>query len=412
MPGSLYGYSWEVFDVLRWRWLALIIAILLATGTCASLAEQEATRENALDGLSSLVTESNRCDYDFTDKALEYLTFIGENYPDRSETDSAHDAFGDWLMSELEASGYAPAQIEAQPFTGEDMFGDPVQGRNIVLTVPGERDDEQIIVGAHYDGSGIGDNGSGVALLLATAAGLAHVEPEFTLKYIFFDREEEGRVGSRAYVGQMSDEAVASTLYMINLDALAFGDFCNIYGGVYGDDYDADYIAVSEDEEAPQPEPERLEGYVFAANTAERLGFRVYRPEDLDGAFVANGRGMEPEEAFFTNPWTYAHPAPQSMEFIGPSPTTIGASDHAPFAVRGIPYIYFEATNWWAAGTDDSVSYMGYVETYDASKGDGGQFMNTDYDTLENLRTLFPGRAEQHYRLFSPLLSALLLAEE
>ena len=38
--------------------------------------------------------------------------------------------------------------------------------------------------------------------------------------------------------------------------------------------------------------------------------------------------------------------------------------------------------------------------------------MNTEYDTLENLRELFAGRAEQHYRLFSPLLSALLLVEK
>ncbi len=413
-PALCYSYrmkKMEVFAMRCFRWLSMILAILVAICSCAGLAEQEASDANPLAGLSSAVTEENRADYDFTDRAMEYLTFIGENYPDRSESESAHDAFGDWLMAELEASGYAPAQIEAQLFSGEDMFGDPVQGRNIVLTVPGKRDEGQIIVGAHYDGTGIGDNGSGVALLLATAAGLAHVEPEFTLKYVFFDREEEGRVGSRAYAAQMSDEAVASTLCMINLDALVFGDFCNIYGGVYGDDYDADYIAVYEDEEAPQPEPEQLEGYAFAADTAERLGFRVYRPEDLDGVFEANGRGMEPEEAFFTNPWTYAHPAPQSMEFIGPSPTTIGASDHAPFAVRGIPYIYFEATNWWAEGLDSDTPYMGYVETYDVSKGDGGQFMNTDYDTLENLRTLFPGRAEQHYRLFSPLLSALLLAE-
>ena len=35
--------------------------------------------------------------------------------------------------------------------------------------------------------------------------------------------------------------------------------------------------------------------------------------------------------------------------------------------------------------------------------------MNTDYDTLEQLEQCFPGRAEQHYRMFSPLLSALLL---
>ena len=396
--------------MLRFRWLAAIVAIILATGCCACLAEQESSDANALASLKSVVTEASRSDYDFADKALEYLSYIGENHPDRSGTGGGHDAFGDWLMAELAACGYDPAQIEAQSFSGEDMFGDPVQGRNIVLTIPGRRDAGQIIVGAHYDGTGIGDNGSGVALLLATAAGLVHAEPEFTLRFVFFDREEDGKVGSRYYANQMSDEAVASTLYMINLDALAFGDFCNIYGGVYGDDYDADFIAVVEGEDAPQPQPQQLEGYEFAADTAEQLGFRVYRPADLDGFYEANGRGMAPEDgAFFTNPWTYAHPAPQNMEFMGPSPTTISASDHAPFAARGIPYIYFGATNWWAGEADSDMPYMGYIETYDADKGEGGQFMNTDYDTLENLRALFPGRAEQHYRLYSPLLSALLL---
>lgn len=107
-----------------------------------------------------------------------------------------------------------------------------------MLTIPGKRDGGQIIAGAHYDGSGVGDNDSGVALLLATATGLVHAEPEFTLKLVFFNREEEAKVGSRFYAGRMSGEAVASTLCMINLDALAFGDFCNIYGGVYGDNCD------------------------------------------------------------------------------------------------------------------------------------------------------------------------------
>ncbi len=366
--------------------------------------------ENALEGLASLVSAEDRDEYDFTEKAMEYLGFIAENYPDRSE--EGHDAFGDWLRAELENCGYASSQIEEQSFNEETVWEETVTGRNIILTVPGKRADRQIIAGAHYDGTGIGDNGSGTALLLATAAGLSGTEPEFTWKFIFFDREEEGKVGSRYYAGRMSEEEIASTVYMVNLDALAFGDFCNIYGGSYGEDYDLDYFSA-DGEEAPQPEAERTEGYLFAADTAERLGFTVYRPEDLDGYYAKHGRGMEPEEgAFFTNPWTYAHPAPECMEFMGPSPTTIGASDHAPFAVLGIPYIYFEATNWWAGGEDSDLPYVGYIETYDLSLGEGGMFMNTDCDTLENLNALFPGRAEAHYRLYSPLLSALLLVEE
>ena len=118
---------------------------------------------------------------------------------------------------------------------------------------------------------------------------------------------------------------------------------------------------------------------------------------------------MPLEDAFFTNPWTNAHPAPSNM--WAPSPATIGASDHVGFAVRGIPCIYFEATNWWAAGESPELAYTGYIETEDASLGEDGMFMNTEYDTIEVLNRLFPGRAEQHYRLFSPLLSALILVE-
>ena len=423
----------------RYRWISVILVLAMTAGLCSCGASREASDSvpvsvsspdelpasspepertalplaEAASGfdLRTIVSGKNRADCDFTEKALEYLTEIGELFPNRSILDdggeNTHDAFGDWLLAELAACGYPAAQIEEQSFSGRSFSGEKVQGRNMILTVPGQSGKGQIIVGAHYDGDGVGDNGSGVALLLATAAGLSKAEPQLTIKYIFFDGEEEGLLGSWYYAEHMSAEEVASTVYMINLDALAFGDFCCIYGGVYGDDYDAGYIELSEGE--PLPAPEHTEGYTFAADIAEALGFRVYRTEDLDGYYAAHGNGMDPEDAFFTNPWTNANPAPSNM--IAPSPATFGASDHTGFAVRGIPYIYFEATNWWAEGTDQYSAFTGYIETYDAALGAGGQFMNTDYDTLEQLQQCFPGRAEQHYRLFSPLLSALLLVE-
>lgn len=389
--------------------LAVLLGAVLLFTACAGLAEPSAASAQ-IPALKTAVNRENLRDYDFTEKALEYLSVIAERFPDRSAPEKAgngpHEAAGDWLIAELEACGYDRTQIEEQPFTATNFYGETVQGRNIILTVPGRRA-EQIIAGAHYDGDGIGDNGSGTALLLAAAAGLADTRPEYTLRYIFFDAEEFGKLGSTHYAGQMSGEEIASTLYMINLDALAFGDFCNLYGGIFGDSYNSDFIAVNEDE--PLPEPEQTEAYEFAAGTAEKLGFKVYRPADLDGYYDRNGRGMKVEDgAFFTNPWTAAHPAPENM--LAPSPAAFGASDHAPFAELGIPYIYFEATNWWAKGSDPWSAYTGYPETYDETLGDGGQFMNTRFDTLETLDRIFPGRAEQHYRQYSPLLSALLLA--
>ena len=412
--------------MLRFRRFAITLFTVFVTFFCGCITgaetvtnevspETEALSSGStrtLSDLMTVVTKENCSDYDFTEKAMEYLTIIGEQYPNRSSsedgTDNVHDEFGNWLLKELVACGYDPGQIEEQPFTGKSMFDTPVEGRNIILTVPGQMEG-QIIVCAHYDGSGLGDNGSGVALLLATAAGLVDASPQYTIKYIFFDGEEEGKVGSRHYAGQMSEEDVVSTLYLINCDALVFGDFCNIYGGAYGDEYDVDFLAFVEGEVIQEPRIREREGYDFAADIAEQLGFRVYRTEDLEGYYEKNGHGMEPQEdAFFTNPWTYAHPAPKNKEAVAPSPATMGGSDQAPFAERGIPYIYFEAANWWAEGTDPNTAYVGYNETYDESKGVGGQFMNTDYDTLENLIRFFPHRAENHYRMYSPLLSALL----
>ena len=393
---------------MKYRWIAVVLILALGLSACAQKADAPAASALHIPAaLKTTLTPDSLPQYDFTGQAMTYLAYIAEHFPNRCASDDAsgHDAFGQWLLSELAGCGYD--QVQTQDFEEKSMYDETVHGRNYILTVPGRSADKQIIVGAHYDGDGAGDNASGVALALATAAGLANAKPYYTIKFVFFDGEEDGLLGSKYYAGHMSADEIANTIYMINLDALVFGDYCNIYGGVYGDDYDAGYIALSEGEAVP--EPTLTEGYDFAADTAEALGFRVHRTAELDGYFEKNGRGMTPEDAFFTNPWTNAHPAPENM--FAASPATIGASDQAGFAVKGIPYIYFEATNWWAAGAEPSLAYTGYIETEDASLGDGGMFMNTEYDTLETLNELFPGRAEQHYHLFSPLLSALLLVK-
>lgn len=47
--------------------------------------------------------------------------------------------------------------------------------------------------------------------------------------------------------------------------------------------------------------------------------------------------------------------------------------------------------------------HVGYMD-----RGDHGMFMNTEYDTWENLCGYYPGRAQEHFDIYSPLLSALL----
>ena len=59
-----------------------------------------------------------------------------------------------------------------------------------------------------------------------------------------------------------------------------------------------------------------------------------------------------------------------------------------------------------------SNAYTGYFETDNASLGENGMFMNTKYDTLENLNTHFPGRALQHFKVYSKILTKVLQEPE
>lgn len=236
---------------------------------------------------------------------------------------------------------------------------------NIVVTKQGKTN-KQIIVGMHYDGTGTGDNGSGVALGLTTAQHFKNVKTEFTVKFVFFTAEEYGCYGSSYYADNMSETEKSNTLYMINMDSLVCGDYCYLYGGVQ----DNDTQTVT-----------KTEAYDNAMKIAESLGL-----------------------SFKSNPWTWNNIAPENRDKTYPdyaSPSTGDWSDHAGFKDNGITYLYFEATNW------EIPDYTGYGESVLA-----GMLMNTENDYLDYIETYFPGRPLSHLTKFATLLNALLLQKE
>lgn len=330
-------------------------------------------------------------DNNFTSLALDYLEIIAEKYPDRGDLNITSDrrACRAWIIDELTKAGYDESQITEQKI----KTGGIVTGKNIVVSVDG-KSKKQVIVGAHYDGDGIGDNGSGLALLLATAVGFAGKKMPYSVRYVFFDNEEIGLFGADAYAESMSKTEISNTLFMINMDSLAFGDYCNIYGGVT----DFDTGKVNE-----------TSAYKTAMKRAKSLGFHTWDTAKLDGYYAKNGHGPALDSiGLFTNPWTAKNPAPQNSVAYSPAQCA-NVSDHQAFVDKGIEYIYFEATNWYAMGKKpNSDSYTGYFETTDTSVGKNGMFMNTKYDTFENLETLYPGRIVEHFNIYSILLSSLI----
>jgi len=122
----------------------------------------------------------------------------------------------DALMAALRSVGVEPA---LEPF-GSDAG----RGINLVVTLPGT-EARTILVGAHYDrvavGRGVVDNAAACAALIELIGALkASPLPRATLTFVFFDREENGLEGSRAYVAAHS----ARPVYAINLDVFAYGD--------------------------------------------------------------------------------------------------------------------------------------------------------------------------------------------
>ena len=99
------------------------------------------------------------------------------------------------------------------------------EAHNVVGQILGtEPDAGSVIVGAHYDsqaeGSGVWDNGTGIASLIEIARVLGETRPRRTLTMIGFAVEEVGLWGSTAYTVAHADEmeAVAG---MMNLDSVA-----------------------------------------------------------------------------------------------------------------------------------------------------------------------------------------------
>jgi len=100
----------------------------------------------------------------------------------------------DWIMREFASFGM---QVTLQ---GEC--------ENIVASYAGTDSPFTLLVGAHYDSvprsPGADDNASAVAGLLALAKSFQG-ELDVPIQFVAFNREEDGLLGSREYVGSLSD---------------------------------------------------------------------------------------------------------------------------------------------------------------------------------------------------------------
>jgi len=108
-----------------------------------------------------------------------------------------------------------------------------IQGNysNIIATLPGVdiTSNATYIVGAHYDSissdpsyaPGATDDGGGVAIVLELARIMSQYSFNHTLKFAFWNREEDGMLGSVEYVKQAYDNVMNVSLYL-NFDSSCY----------------------------------------------------------------------------------------------------------------------------------------------------------------------------------------------
>jgi Zn-dependent M28 family amino/carboxypeptidase len=97
------------------------------------------------------------------------------------------------------------------------------RSRNVIAQTSTGHPDQVVFAGAHLDsvpeGPGINDNGSGTATLLETAVQLGSAPPVANaVRFAFWGAEEEGLVGSTAYVRGLSEADRGKIALYLNLD--------------------------------------------------------------------------------------------------------------------------------------------------------------------------------------------------
>ncbi len=116
---------------------------------------------------------------------------------------------------------------EIQTFAGGEA-GKPAEGRNVVVTLGRGRRD--ILLTAHYDAEvlkdgtlagAVVDNAASVVAIIQAAKALKGGKLKHRLRIIFFDQEELGLLGAKAYAAGPDGKRVAA---VINFDVNGYGD--------------------------------------------------------------------------------------------------------------------------------------------------------------------------------------------
>ncbi|MEV7971479.1 M28 family peptidase [Sphaerisporangium sp. NPDC088356] len=136
----------------------------------------------------------------------------------RRSTTAGYTASVSYVEQKLQAAGYTTRRVTCTPGCTSGA------GPDLIADWPGGDESQVIMSGAHLDsvsaGPGINDNGSGSSMLLEVALTLAAQRPTMTkhVRFGWWSDEEQGLLGSRAYVNSLSSTDRSKIKQYLNFD--------------------------------------------------------------------------------------------------------------------------------------------------------------------------------------------------
>lgn len=266
--------------------LPVITLLVTVSGAAVPAVQAQATPQGRY--AANLVDQAQ---YEYVHNNLLY-THDGDDCDDGP----AHDLRRTAIQTMLTSFGLSTT-LDPFTYAGHTYY-------NVVAELPGTtRPDDIYVFGAHFDtvgNPGADDNASGIAALLEVARLVSQWPAAATIRFIAFDREEQGLIGSDEYVGAHEGDNFVG---MIACDMLAYRGAIHTLARIYGRE---------------QSDPVK---YALAAALTEYAGIQ----SDVDGMLDRSDhapfewRGFQAarlvEYDFWTNP--YYHEMSDSADTPG-----------------------------------------------------------------------------------------------
>lgn len=187
------------------------LAALAVLGAAAACTPRSPVADANLEGLQSVSQQidqarlmdlvSRLADAHGSDTPLDCTHLKGSVYKPLCHL--SRDSAGALMVSELSALGLTVNRDHAA--------GTPFDTSNVIADLPGTTHPEEIVlVGAHFDSfyRGADDNSTGAAAVVELARALSQYKFDRTIRFVGFDLEELGLVGSARFVDTLKNEKV------------------------------------------------------------------------------------------------------------------------------------------------------------------------------------------------------------